>query len=106
MVVLFTFFVCSLAGNLWFLQHFQQSQRQPHHYDIDKPFINAAINLWAEHAREPRNEVMKDRYAKAVYFKNEVCISLSLKLGAVGGVPVYCFRADSKKLIRKYDDVE
>jgi len=49
---------------------------------------------------------MQNRYAVAVHFPGEVCVELRLRLGSLGGSPVYCFDRKSKAVTRKLDQIE
>ncbi|MES2450159.1 MAG: hypothetical protein V4610_06290 [Pseudomonadota bacterium] len=80
--------------------------QEPGFYKTDQDFVNNAIKLWSAEVKEEENVAMQNRYAVAVHFPDEVCVELRLRLGSLGGNPVYCFDRKSKAVTRKFDQVE
>ncbi|MBB3875398.1 hypothetical protein [Sphingomonas aquatilis] len=64
-----------------------------------------AAKRWATKVHETPSAAMSNRYARYISFPNKTCIQLRLKDG-VGGVPIYCYRADTLHLVEEYSDVE
>ena len=64
-----------------------------------------AAKRWATKVHETPSTAMSNRYARYISFPNKTCIQLRLKDG-VGGVPIYCYRADTLHLVEEYSDVE
>jgi hypothetical protein len=51
-------------------------------------------------------EVHKHYSPRLMAYPNKNCIQLVLEPGAVGGDPIYCYRANSLDLVEEYSDVE
>jgi hypothetical protein len=49
---------------------------------------------------------MTGRYSCVTVFPDRNCVQLKLEPGWVGGVPTYCYRANSQQLIEEHSDVE
>ncbi len=88
---------------LWF---YPRDSGEPHYYKSDQRYVDQAISLWAQRVNEKPPQAMSFRYAQAIYVGQELCISLMLKQGSVGGVPTYCFDRDRNVLTRRYEDDE
>ena len=73
---------------------------------LDTPFVNRAFARWAIKNGVSPSRAMNGRYARVIRFEREVCVSLNMELGGVGGIPVYCFDAVTRAPTRKNDDVE
>ena len=64
-----------------------------------------AAKRWAAKVHETPSMAMANRYARYMAFPQKNCIQLRLKSG-VGGVPIYCYRANTLQLVEEYSDVE
>ena len=62
-----------------------------------------AIRRWI---RKTNRREMEDRYPYVMNFPDRNCIELKFKRPAVGGVPIYCYRAGSLELVEEHSDVE
>lgn len=96
----------SVIGNVVQSKKLSEIKLKPASTEYDKPYIDAAAFYWAKKTHDHPNLAMRERYAKVMYIGGDVCVSLEIDLGGVGGVPVYCFDQTSRRLTRKYDDVE
>lgn len=72
----------------------------------DAPFINLAASEWAKKNGVAKEVAMKGRYAKVMHIGPSVCVSLNIELGGLGEAPVYCYISSSRKMIRRFDNVE
>ena len=98
--------ITSIGVNAWQASTIRRLERQPHSYYGDRPYIDNAIGLWSRFTSEPRSKAMESRYAQVIAIGKEVCVSLSLDRGSVGGVPVYCFDEATRQVSRKFEYVE
>jgi hypothetical protein len=75
--------------------------------------IEDAMRRWAPKGiggqRTPAQmlaEVHQHYWPRVMAFPTKNCIQLMLEPGAVGGEPIYCYRANSLDLVEEYSDVE
>jgi len=75
-------------------------------YDSGKAHsqISDAVDRWIVKSAE--RDVKSNRYPVRMYFPDRDCVQLRLKVPAVGGEPVYCYRSNSVELIQEFSDVE
>lgn len=73
---------------------------------LDAPFVNRAFVKWAAKNGVSPARAMNGRYARVVRLEREVCVSLNMELGGVGGIPVYCFDVNTRALTRESDNIE
>jgi len=81
----------------------------PHEKGIDyrkryQPYVQMAEALWVK--RNEGTSDLKIRHPVGITFPNKVCVSLPLERGAIGAVPVYCFRMQDHELIERYDELD
>lgn len=98
--------VASLAVNVVQNRQLKQLRTEPPSTASDQRYIDSAIQLWSAHIRRPPEHAVEGRFAKVMYIGEEVCVSLEINVGGVGGTPVYCFRGNDGKLTRRYDKVQ
>jgi hypothetical protein len=65
--------------------------------------IKDAIRRWVTKT-SPRE--MTGRFPYVLSFPDRNCIELKIEPGSVGGVPIYCYRANSLTLLEEHSDVE
>lgn len=83
-----------------------------------EPLVRDAIRRWSSKAEMPQDEVRRTWSPRGMFIpmRNQgqgmLCVELRLRLGDVGGSPVYCYQSDSTKqnepvkLVAEYSDVE
>ncbi len=80
----------------------------------DRPIVQDAIRRWAQKNKVSPQRAMEGRLIVWMNFPDRACVSLSLRPGSVGGVPVYCYAGDNSgaiykqttRLIEEYSNVE
>ena len=98
--------IVSIVLNAWQASVIRRLERQPHFYGGDRPFIDQAVAMWSKFTGEPITQAMKSRYPQVIALGPEVCVSLSLERGSLGGIPAYCFDETSGHVTRKFENVE
>jgi hypothetical protein len=68
-------------------------------------FISRAEKLWTDTDGGIHQKAMRDRHPVVLTMGEEMCVGLQLR-GGLGGEPVYCFSRKTKRLTKRYDDVE
>jgi hypothetical protein len=91
-----------------FLQYRNISEYKimPAYIETDQIFVDKAVDLYLEENGGKRREIFEDMYPIVVHLEDEVCVELAIKIGALGGSPSYCFRADNGNLTKKHTNVE
>lgn len=84
----------------------EQLEARPASGILDSAFVTKASSIWAKKNGTTISQAMEGRYAKTMHLEREVCVSLNMEIGGVGGAPVYCFDSRTGVLTRAYDDVE
>jgi hypothetical protein len=84
----------------------EELRSRPSSSSLDAPFVNAALSEWAKKNRTSAKRAMDGRYARVIRLGKNVCVSLHIETGGVGGVPVYCFDSATHALTLKDDNVE
>src|SRR4051812_37184541 len=87
-VILTILLAGSVLGNVHQHGEVKALQRRPPSTPSDDVYVRRAASLWAPQDRVPLARALDDRYARVIYFADEVCVSLEGELGGVGGVPV------------------
>lgn len=82
------------------------ARRQYTTASVYQPYVSRSRSLWREKSRESESDIRRTRFPVSIKIGEEVCVELRLNRGSAGGSPVYCFEIDSKKLTRRFDDVE
>lgn len=98
--------IVSVGINIVQKNEIAKLKRQRSSTAFDQPFVTEAIRLWSEKTHSSPDTAMNERFSKVMYIDREVCVSLEIDLGGVGGVPVYCFDSDNQKLTKRIDNVE
>jgi hypothetical protein len=65
----------------------------------DAPFEQAAISLKAQSEHVPTQKVAQLNLPVTVHFSDRRCVELRPKWGVVGGSDIYCFDAQSRRVV-------
>jgi hypothetical protein len=82
------------------------SRKQYTTASVYMPYVSRSYSLWSRKSHETRSDIQKTRFPVTMQVGNEVCVELRLYRGSAGGSPVYCYRAATQQLTRRFDDVE
>ena len=61
---------------------------------LSYPNVQDAMRRWAAKDGLPVEKAMEGRSIEMMHFPHRECIQFTIELGAVGGVPIYCYRLD------------
>ena len=102
-VALGTALVASIASNVALYGQLSRAKAQVPYFNSERPYIDKAIELFAAEGGS-----MDNRFAVAMPAPNPkgtdellTCVSLNLRRGMLGWMPVYCFDRQGK-LQRKF----
>jgi|GEM_PF-6997586 len=96
----------SVIINIWQYTIISNFRLRPASVPSDQPYIKKAASYWGQKNGTTTSKAMAERYGKVIFFGGQVCVSLDLDAGGVGGVPVYCFDEHTGQLKHRYDEVE
>jgi hypothetical protein len=80
------------------------------------PHVQDAMQRWAAKLGLSVQRAMEGRSIQMMHFPERDCVQFKIELGAVGGVPIYCYRIETSgpsevpqpttKLVYEHSDVE
>tara|TARA_B100001105_G_C21962318_1_gene261278 strand:+ start:157 stop:498 length:342 start_codon:yes stop_codon:yes gene_type:complete len=104
-VVLGCLLLSSAALNYYLLIHFREFEKtQVNYRERYYEYISRSEKLWVDHNFGDSD--LSLRHPIVIEFAGNICVSLTLNRGSIGGAPVYCFKKFDKNYIEKYDNVE
>lgn len=72
----------------------------------DTAIVQDAMTRWIAKDRSSEIKAMDNRATIVFYFARKRCVTFRLRVGSVGGDPIYCYGRESDRFIDAYDDLE